>query len=845
MGNAVHRTILVVDVASFATRTNPRQVVVREGMYAAVREALEAAQATSCLLEDRGDGVFVLAPPSVPKSVFVDVVPYALVAALRQHNAARPEVERIRLRMALHAGEVTYDDHGATSASINLTFRLLDAAPLKAALAESSGVLAVITSAWFYEDVVRHSTDAAAYRQVQVDIKETSTTAWIYLPDHQSPITAARVEQVPRQLPLAVRDFTGRAEHLAALDSLLPDTEAVVISALDGTAGVGKTTLAVHWAHRVQHRFPDGTLHVNLRGYGPGEPATPAEALDGFLRALGTPPEMIPKTVDAQAAQYRTMLAGRRVLIVLDNANSAEQVRPLLPGSPGCLVLVTSRASLTGLVVNEAAGRIALDLMTREEALDLVTKVVGERRVEAEPDAIDELIRMCARLPLALRIAASWVATRPDLTVVDVLDDLNLDTLGMNADETTAIRGVFDWSYQRLPEDQARMFRRLGLNPGPETSLHAATAVAETDIATARRLLDCLARAHMIQVITKDRYRLHDLLRAYATELATNCDTAGDRKQASHALLSWYAHQANAAHECMYPHLRPLQPRPRTSDGDPVISFMTSAEAIAWHETESANVTAAFDLACRSKLHQQVVVLAKATKEILDRRGQVSQLVKVNVSLRDAARACGDRQAEIGALEGLSYAFQQKGLWSEAYESLKEAFAVAVEGADSRRQAGVLNDQGVLFIRQRRYAEAIGVLSRALPLSSDDQRGRLAGVIESNLSDAWTGLGEYERAIQHAERSMHMRAQSGDPAGEAYPLLCIARAHQGMGSHQTAIRLCEQVLAMTEALQLFPWLHAEVLEAGDIAAPPQRPQRSEPLARGAGDLSPTRRLPGR
>lgn len=229
--------------------------------------------------------------------------------------------------------------------------------------------------------------------------------------------------RVPRQLPLTVGDFTGRAEHLAALDALLTSGSrdqvpgAAVISAVDGSGGIGKTTLAVHWAHRVQDRFPDGTLYANLRGYGPGEPAAPSEILDGFLRAVGTPVDRMPQGLDARAGLYRSLLADRRMLIVLDNANNADQVRPLLPAAPGCMAVVTSRDSLTGLVITEGATRLTLDLFEPSEAHDLVAGVLGASRTAAEPDAVADLVRLCARLPLALRIAAGRVAGMPHTTV--------------------------------------------------------------------------------------------------------------------------------------------------------------------------------------------------------------------------------------------------------------------------------------------------------------------------------------------------------------------------------------------------------------------------------------------
>lgn len=338
---------------------------------------------------------------------------------------------------------------------------------------------------------------------------------------------------VPRQLPGVVRDFTGRAEHLVALDALLPPEagarpgmgvpEAVVITAVDGAAGIGKTTLAVWWAHRVQHDFPHGTLYVNLRGYGPGDPATATDVLDGFLRALGVPPERMPIGAEAQAGLFRSLLAGRRVLVVLDNAHRADQVRPLLPGTPGCLVVVTSRDSLTGLVVMDGASRLTLDLLTEYEATHLVTGILGPDRADTEAAAVSELVRWCARLPLALRIAAGRAVAYPHTTVADVVTDLadehaRLDVLSLGGDERTAVRAVFDWSYHALSDRQARVFRRLGLHPGPEVSVHAASAVTDLDPPATRRVLEELAQVHLIEPVAQGRFRFHDLLRAYALD---------------------------------------------------------------------------------------------------------------------------------------------------------------------------------------------------------------------------------------------------------------------------------------------------------------------------------------
>src|SRR6266496_1970789 len=315
---------------------------------------------------------------------------------------------------------------------------------------------------------------------------------------------------VPRQLPPAVRDFEGRDHQLARLDALLFPGDGnrragMVISALAGTAGVGKTTLAVQWAHRVEHHFTDGTLFANLRGYGPSSPLDPNLVLPSFLHVFGIQEDRVPAELDAQVGLYRSLLADRRVLVLLDNVRTAEQVRPLLPGSPGCLVLVTSRASLTGLIVAEAASQVTLDLFPPDEADALVRRILGPERVDAEPRAVADLIEVCARLPLALRVAATRIATRPRTSIADVVEDITdeqdrLDMLSSSGDERSAVRTVFDWSYTQLAGEHAHLFHRLGLHPGAEFSTHAAAALAGIDAVTAYRQLEALADAHLIEI---------------------------------------------------------------------------------------------------------------------------------------------------------------------------------------------------------------------------------------------------------------------------------------------------------------------------------------------------------
>ncbi|GAA4529940.1 XRE family transcriptional regulator [Amycolatopsis samaneae] len=625
---------------------------------------------------------------------------------------------------------------------------------------------------------------------------------------------------VPRQLPLALRDFTGRADHLAALDSWLPGDDGpggdVVISAVDGAAGVGKTALAIRWSYRVQHRFPDGTLYANLRGYGPGEPATPDEVLAGFLSALGVPSERIPVGVEARSGLYRSVLAERRVLIVLDNAHAAEQVRPLLPGGAGCVV-VTSRSRLTGLAIGEGATRITVDLFTEQEALELARAVLGPQRADAEPGAVAELIRACAQLPLALRIAAGRVAAQPYLTVADLVAELNSEqgrweALSVATDERTAVRAVFDWSYRRLSAEQARMFRRLGLHPGPEISLHAAAAAAGLDVVAARRLLDALAEGHLIEQVARDRYRLHDLLRAYAAERANTDDAPEDRDHARRVLLEWYAHHIRSVHRVIIPTLDGWHAgaglKTRAS---PEIAFPGAVEAYRWITDEYLNFIAAVRAAARHDLPHLTVLMADLSVLPLLVQGHWSDAFDACRLGLAAARRIGDRIAEYFLLLRLGTTHRNVAQWQEVDDAFQAALTLARDLGDAWLQAEALSNLGHTYVEHGQYVEAGKHLRAALPLSPGAQFGYLEAFIEFNLSAVCTGLGDFAQALRHAERSLELHRKSGNRDVEAYILHYMAKARQGAGAHAEAIELCEKALRI-EPVVRDPRNHAFILD---------------------------------
>ncbi|MBW4722374.1 ATP-binding protein [Saccharothrix obliqua] len=609
--------------------------------------------------------------------------------------------------------------------------------------------------------------------------------------------------RVPRQLPMAVRDFTGRGEYLAALDALLTRDEdsgrgAVLISALDGTAGVGKTALAVHWAHGVQHRFPGGTLYVNLRGYGPDATADPRDVLGGSLDALGV--QRVPAELESRAALYRSALAGRRVLVVLDNAGSAGQVRPLLPGEPGCLVVVTSRASLTSLVIGEGATPVTLDLPTPAEALELVRTVLGDSRADAEPEAVAELVETCARLPLALRIAAGRVAARPHLTLAELVTELRSDpgrwdALSVPTDENTAVWSVFGWSYHLLGPAQARMFRRLGLHPGPEIGVHAAAALAGTGVTEAKRLLDALVEAHMIEPIARDRYRLHDLLRAYAAGRMNHDESPKDHDEAIRAVVEWYVHHSVIAAKAIVPVLTDwFDTAPPNSVVTPGIRFADAAEAWAWAEREEVNAFTITRAAEHHALDWSTAAMARVFTVLLSMRGLWAEALAICQAGLAAARRLGDHVGECRLVQTAAHLLWHSGELDEAESTMQTALALAYHLDDHRLITEVLFHLGWLSVDRKRYTVAVDYLLAAAALDPGIHSGRVEYLIECHLGVAHSGLGDHDKASRHIENSLALLRRTGYLGDESQVLLRLAQARLSAGDHHEAISLCEQAL---------------------------------------------------
>ncbi|MEV4345189.1 tetratricopeptide repeat protein [Actinoplanes sp. NPDC049596] len=589
----------------------------------------------------------------------------------------------------------------------------------------------------------------------------------------------------PAQLPADVRAFTGRTAELAALDRSLADGDEppLTVMLLSGTAGVGKSALAVRWAHRVREAFPDGQLYVNLRGYDTEQPVAVGDALAGFLTALGVRGPEIPPGVEERAGRYRSELTGRRMLVLLDNASSVEQVRPLLPGSGSCLVLVTSRDALPGMVALHGAERINLDLLPPADAVGLLRRLIGAR-VDREPEVAERLAAACARLPLALRIAAELAATRTDVSLADLVGELSdhrmrLDLLDAG-DPRAEVRAVFSWSYQNLPADAARMFRLLGLHPGESVHVDAVAALTGAEPAEARRLLGVLVRASLVHIGRGGRYGLHDLLRAYAAELATATDPAPEREAALTRLFDHYLAGSVAAMTTLYPDT--------DAAGDP-------EAARSWIEAERPNLAASCTYAAAHGRYRFAVDLAGTLFRYLDAGGPVAEAVTVTASAVSAALALGDRPAQARALSDLGRLHRRQGRLGAAADTYRQALDLYAELGEPAAEAVALRNLGSVHWRRGDYPQAADHFERAWSLYQQlgDDAGQADASVRLALVDA--RLGDEEQATKRLRAALDLVTRLGDRFSEAYVLSLLARLSGDPDELATAAAHLERSLA--------------------------------------------------
>ncbi|MGH3646297.1 MAG: ATP-binding protein [Micromonosporaceae bacterium] len=606
----------------------------------------------------------------------------------------------------------------------------------------------------------------------------------------------------PRQLPADVPGFTGRAGQLAELDRLLSEpAPTVVISTVSGTAGVGKTALAVHWAHRVAHRFPDGQLYINLRGYDPQHPVPADQALEALLRELGVDGTAMPQELPQRAARYRTLLADRKMLILLDNAYSIDQVRDLLPGSPSCFVLVTSRASLPALVARYGAVRVNLDLLSTTEAVALLRTLVGAR-VDAEPERAVALAERCARLPLALRIAAELAVSRPNTSLAELVEELSeepysLDLLTTGDDDYTAVRTVFSWSCWHLGDAAVRAFHLLGLHPGRDTDRYAVAALTGHDPRTADRLLAELTRAHLVSEPNPGRYAMHDLLRAYAAEQGAALPEP-ERQAALDRLYDHYLHTAAAAMDAVYSHNRHHRPRvgPATT---PIPKFADSAAARGWLHAEWRNLIASAQSAAHRRPDHTCRVAATIAG-YLDGNARYDHALALHELARTAAVASGDRLAEGAALNHLAVVNRRLGRYQDAIALHQDALAVHRDIGDGAGEARALHGLGILAWRMGRYQQASEHLAGAVARYQDVADPNGEGAALYALGIASRRLGRYAEAEAYHRRSLEVLEAAGDRAGQAGARTNLGVVCTFLGRYDEAIDHHTWVLALQREL---------------------------------------------
>jgi DNA-binding SARP family transcriptional activator/tetratricopeptide (TPR) repeat protein len=613
---------------------------------------------------------------------------------------------------------------------------------------------------------------------------------------HRRPRADGMITPVPAQLPLDAPGFSGRHEELGRLQAMLPaksgeagpetgDGETVKIVVISGTAGTGKTALAVRFGHQVARRFPGGQLHVNLRGL---DPATPpmeaAEALRFFLEALGVPPYRIPADTQGRSALFRSLLDGKRMLIVLDNARNGAQVRPLLPGSPGCLVVVTSRNEMTGLVAAEGAVPLTLDVLSDAEAHEMLARRLGRDRIAAESEAADEIISSCARLPLALSIAIGRAASRPKRPLTELAAELSdargrLDALEAD-DAVTNVRAVLSWSYDQLSGPAARMFRLLGVHPGPDISLSAAASLAGVTRAEAGAALRELARTHMVAEYLPARFTFHDLLRAYAADQAERHDPEPERQAAMHRVLDHYLHTAMAASQRFSPFRSPLplaSPQPGVLPAD----VAGKEQAMAWFEAEVPALLALIGHASASGYDAHAWQLPWTLGPFFSRRERWRDYVATQQIALAAARRLGDTLALAHAHYLLGHAQAQADDYEAADPNVREALDLFRELGDRANEAVVLNGLAGMLEKQDRYPEALAVALDALRMLKAVGHWWTQAMLENGVGWLYAHLGQYDQALTHCQRALALHRDSGQRRGTADTLDSLGYVYLHLG----------------------------------------------------------------
>lgn len=604
------------------------------------------------------------------------------------------------------------------------------------------------------------------------------------------PFSGVIIFRKPAQLPAGVSTFIGRTDELnRALDRLGPQTRTAV-AVIGGMAGIGKTTLALHLAHRLAADFEDGQLYADLRGFDPDrEPADPAAVLGSFLQALGVTADAVPLSLDARAAALRTRLAGRRVLMVLDNARDVPQVRPLLPGTPGCLVIVTSRNTLPALLAVDGAEYLPLDLPTPDEALAFLTERLGPARVEAEHPAARAIVERCGRLPLALAVVAARAALNPTFKLAAVATQLASVTSSLDAleggDPTVDVRAVFSWSYRSLSPAAARAFRLLSLHPGPDVGVAAAADILGLSRSQAGRCLAELTAARLLAEAVPGRFTAHDLLRAYGTELAREHDPASERRTAVHRLLEHYRHTALACAIQVTPSKSRIVLSPPFPGGPfpagPAGGGAEPQDAVAWFITEHPVLLAAIEQAHAEGFDAHTWQLEWAVRDFLNRQGLWHQLVVVQRVALAAARRLGDRVAEAHVQRGIALMDANMGHFDSARQRILNAVATFEQTDHQLARADTLRQMSWLLNLAGDYAGSLTYARDSLDVYRTLGDPALQASALHAVGCAYIQLQRYPDALIYAQEALALAGGLGQYAqADAWHTLGYAQHHLGL-----------------------------------------------------------------
>ncbi|TQJ46561.1 AfsR/SARP family transcriptional regulator [Streptomyces sp. SLBN-115] len=650
-------------------------------------------------------------------------------------------------------------------------------------------------------------------------------------PPRPTPVRAAPAPAVPEpglappaQLPSGLAVFVGRELQLAQMEELSRGGTAVV-SAVAGMAGVGKTAFAVHWARQAIPRFPDGQLYLNLRGFDPAAlPVTPEHALRSLMESLGADPRALPQGADALAARYRTLLAGRRVLVLLDNARDAAQVRPLLPGAPESLVIVTSRDQLSGLVAVDGALPVHLDVLSLSEARALLARRLGAARVAAEPEAVDAIIALCARLPLALAVTAARAALRSAFSLTVLADELRDHAGGLtafgNGDAAADVRAVFSWSYHALTPDAARLFRLLALHPGPDAALPAAAGLAGLSLPHTRQLFSELAQAHLVTETAPGRYASHDLLRAYATELADAQELPEDMHAARRRMFDHYLHSAHRAVALVTPTRRLIDLEP-AAEGVLVEEFGADAvRAKGWVGAEFLVLTAAVEAAAHHSFDLHTWQLAWSLSNHVHERGRWQDLRALRGAALGAARRLGDRAAEADALHGLGVALGGLGRHDEARDRIERAIALfdRVDGGKRRPEcyitlAWVADQQGDLEAALDASRQGLLLYQAEERRDPGSVRARTAvAAVFNSVGWCLSRLGRHREALDQCRQALDMWLDLGENIHGAHTWDSVGHVHHRLGEYDEAAAAYHSALKLYRGHQDLPWFVAGTLD---------------------------------